>query len=105
MSKKSKWSKIIVQGLSNQPFFYPLDNKEKHIVKFPKKKRRNMKQAYEKLKIIKEELPPIDEIIRLAEEFEKEINKKVELPPIDELIHQTSSTTQLPSIDTFLNKK
>ncbi len=72
-----------------------------------------MKQAYEKLQIVKEELPPIDEIIQLAKEkernpakeFEKEINKKVELPPIDELIHQTSSTTQLPSIETFLNKK
>lgn len=113
MSKKSKWGKIIVQGLPNQQFFYPLDEKEKNIVKFPKKKRRNMKQAYEKLQIAKEELPPIDEIIQLAKEkernpakeFEKEINKKVDLPPIDELIHQTSSTTQLPSIETFLNKK
>lgn len=99
MSKKSKWGKIIVQGLPNQQFFYPLDEKEKNIVKFPKKKRRNLKQAYEKLQIAKEEER------NPAEEFEKEINKKVDLPPIDELIHQTSSTTQLPSIETFLNKK
>lgn len=77
----SKWGTIIVEGIDNNgPRHYPLDDKERNITKFPKKKKRvNLyKNYYEHQEKEEEEK---EELLDVGVQTEK-----TELPHIDELL-------------------
>ena len=77
----SKWGTIIVEGIDdNGPRHYPLDDKERNVIKFPKKKKRvNLyKNYYEHQEKEEEEK---EELLDVGVQTEK-----TELPHIDELL-------------------
>ena len=77
----SKWGKIVVNGIDNNgPRYYPLDDKEKNIIKFQKKKARvNFYKNYYKHQEIGVQT---EELLDVGVQTEE----KVELHTIEELL-------------------
>lgn len=95
----SKWSKIVVNGIDNNgPHEYPLDDKEKNVIKFPRRKKRvalyknyYLRQKREEEEEEIEEIPK--ELIEVGVQTEERLDvgvqtEKVDLPNIDELLNK-----------------